>query len=230
MSVQPVRPVKQAAETQATQKRAIDLASYKRRDIFQAFNDRLMPQFSTTCEVDVSGIKRLADELGESFFIAMSYAVSRAVNSVPEFRHRVIDGVLYEYECVHPGYTVAREDDLFSFCDSRFDLHYPVYRDHARAQMDAVRAKPDLGVGDKHQMFFITSIPWFRFTAFHHPYDPLYGYIPVITLGQYQEVQGGGTMPVAVQVHHGVVDGIHVARFYAALTELSQCARAWMQA
>ena len=48
-------------------KTAVDLASYKRRDIFQAFNDRLMPQFSTTCEVEVSGIKRMAEELGESF-------------------------------------------------------------------------------------------------------------------------------------------------------------------
>ncbi len=211
-------------------KSAIDLASYKRRDIFQAFNDRLMPQFSTTCEVDVSGIKRMAEELGESFFVAMSYAVARAVNAVPEFRHRVIDGVLYEYDCVHPGYTVAREDDLFSFCDSRFDPHYPSYRDHALASMAAVRVEPDLGVGDKHQMFFITSIPWFRFTAFTHPYEPLYGYIPVITLGQYSGINGVGTMPVAVQVHHGVVDGIHVARFYAALTELSQRAETWMRA
>lgn len=211
-------------------KTAVDLASYKRRDIFQAFNDRLMPQFSTTCEVEVSGIKRMAEELGESFFVAMSYAVVRAVNAVPEFRHRVIDGVLYEYDCVHPGYTVAREDDLFSFCDSRFDPHYPSYRDHALASMAAVRVEPDLGVGDKHQMFFITSIPWFRFTAFTHPYEPLYGYIPVITLGQYSGINGVGTMPVAVQVHHGVVDGIHVARFYAALTELSQRAETWMRA
>lgn len=211
-------------------KTAVDLASYKRRDIFQAFNDRLMPQFSTTCEVEVSGIKRMAEELGESFFVAMSYAVARAVNAVPEFRHRVIDGVLYEYDCVHPGYTVAREDDLFSFCDSRFDPHYPSYRDHALASMAAVRVEPDLGVGDKHQMFFITSIPWFRFTAFTHPYEPLYGYIPVITLGQYSGINGVGTMPVAVQVHHGVVDGIHVARFYAALTELSQRAETWMRA
>ena len=211
-------------------KTAVDLASYKRRDIFQAFNDRLMPQFSTTCEVEVSGIKRMAEELGESFFVAMSYAVARAVNAVPEFRHRVIDGVLYEYDCVHPGYTVAREDDLFSFCDSRFDPHYPSYRDHALASMAAVRVEPDLGVGDKHQMFFITSIPWFSFTAFTHPYEPLYGYIPVITLGQYSGINGVGTMPVAVQVHHGVVDGIHVARFYAALTELSQRAETWMRA
>ena len=133
----------------------------------------------------------------------MSHAVARAVNAVPEFRHRVIDGVLYEYDCVHPGYTVAREDDLFSFCDSRFDPHHPSYRDHALASMAAVRVEPDLGVGDKRQMFFITSIPWFRFTAFTHPYEPFVWLHPRHHAGAVFGHQWVGTMPVAVQVHHG---------------------------
>ncbi|HET8693817.1 MAG TPA: chloramphenicol acetyltransferase [Aquabacterium sp.] len=203
-------------------KRAIDLNQYARRDIFKAFNDRLLPHFSTTCEVDVTGIKRGADQTGESFFIALSYAVARAVNAVPEFRHRVIDGVLFEYERVHPGYTVARENDLFSFCDSVYDDNFARYSEQARLRIDAVKSEPDLALGDKNAMFFITSIPWFRFTSFTHPYDPMYGYIPVITLGQYADEGGRVTMPVAVQVHHGVVDGLHVGRFYAELTRLAQ--------
>lgn len=210
-------------------KRPIDLATYARADIFKAFNDRLMPQFSTTCEVDVTGIKRATEEAGVPFFIAMSYAVSRAVNAVPEFRHRVIDGVLYEYERIDPGYTVAREGDLFSFCDSVYDEDFSRYAQHATACIEAVKVKPDLSVTDKNQMFFITSIPWFSFTAFTHPYDPIYGYIPVITLGQYTERSGSVFMPVAVQVHHGVVDGLHVGRFYATLTDLSQHALRWLQ-
>ena len=108
----------------AAQRHPLDLASYARVDIFKAFNDRLMPQFSTTSEVDVTGIKHAADEAGASFFIALSYAVARAVNAVPQFRHRVIDGVLYEYDRIDPGYTVAREGDLFSFCDSVYDENF----------------------------------------------------------------------------------------------------------
>lgn len=210
-------------------KHPIDLATYARADIFKAFNDRLMPQFSTTCEVDVTGIKHAADEAGVSFFIALSYAVSRAVNAVPQFRHRVIDGVLYEYDRIDPGYTVAREGDLFSFCDSVYDEDFKRYAEHAATRMAEVKDTPDLSVGDKNQMFFITSIPWFSFTAFSHPYDPVYGYIPVITLGQFTERSGSVVMPVAVQVHHGVVDGLHVARFYAKLTDLSLHALRWLQ-
>jgi chloramphenicol O-acetyltransferase type A len=209
-------------------KREIPLDQYARADILRAFNDRLMPQFSTTCEVDVTGIKRHCASSGESFFIAMSYAVSRAVNAVPELRHRFIGGKLVEFERVDPGYTVAREGDLFSFCDSVYDADFGRYRDQAIANMEAVKVAPDLTVTEKHHMFFITSIPWFSFTAFTHPYDPIYGYIPVITLGKFTERADGVFMPVAIQVHHGVVDGLHVGRFYSALGTLSAQADTWM--
>ena len=160
-------------------KRRIDLSTYPRADVYKAFNDRMLPQFSTTCEVDVTALKTQLSSSAETsptFFVALSFAVSRAVNAVPSLRHRVIDGELYEYSRVHPGYTLAREGDLFSFCDSLEHDDFATYAAHARQQMDAVRQDPDLSVGDKHQMFFITSVPWFRFTSFHHPYDPVYGY------------------------------------------------------
>ena len=210
-------------------RRVMDLATYARSDILQAFNSRLMPQFSTTCEVDVSGIKRGAEAAGVPFFIAMSHAVSQAVNAVPAFRHRVVDGVLCEFERVDPGFTVAREGDLFSFCDAVHIEDFQQYKVDAQARMDAVKVAPDLSVGEKHHMFFITSIPWFSFTAFTHPYDPVYAYIPVITLGKFIERGGHITMPVAVQVHHGVIDGLHVGRFYAALSEWNDSASTWLR-
>lgn len=219
-----------SAGCMAPGKRPVDLQSYARADILKAFNSRLMPQFSTTCEVDVTGIKRAADAAGVSVFIAISHAVSCAVNTVPELRHRVIDGVLYEFDRVDPGYTVAREGDLFSFCDGVHIEDFRRYKADAAERMNAVKAEPDLSVGPKHHMFFITSIPWFSFTAFTHPYDPIYGYIPVITLGKFIEREGSKvvTMPVAIQVHHGVVDGLHVGRFYTALSELSASAADWV--
>jgi len=211
-------------------KHRIDLNTYARADILRAFNSRLLPQFSTTCELDVTGIKQQAEVVGVSFFVAVSYAVSCAVNAVPELRHRMIDGVLYEFERVDPGYTVAREGDLFSFCDGEHIADFRRYCLETQRRMEAVKLEPDLSVGEKHHMFFITSIPWFSFTSFTHPYDPVYGYIPVITLGQFTERGGAVRMPVAVQVHHGVVDGLHVGRFYARLDELGSQAAQWLTA
>jgi chloramphenicol O-acetyltransferase type A len=209
-------------------KHAIDLNHYARADILRAFLTRQMPQFSTTCEVNVTGIKRGAEAAGVPFFIAISYAVSRAVNEVPEFRQRMVDGVLYEFERIDPGYTVARDNDLFSFCDSVYFQDFAQYRAAAQASMEAVKSEPDLSVGEKHHMFFITSIPWFSFTAFTHPYDPVYAFIPIITLGKLVERGDALSMPVAVQVHHGVIDGLHVGRFYSALSDLSTRVSDWL--
>ncbi|HRH16751.1 MAG TPA: CatA-like O-acetyltransferase [Aquabacterium sp.] len=206
----------------------IDLTTYPRADILRAFMHRQMPQISVTCEVDVTAIRRGCDAAGVSFFLGMSHAVSRAIHAVPQFRHRVIDGTLCEYERTDPGYTVAREGDLFSFCDGLYLEDFRAYCREARARMEAVKVAPDLSVGPKHHLFFISSVPWLNFTAFTHPYDPVYAYIPVITLGQFVTRGDAVVMPVAVQVHHGVVDGIHLARFYEALNLAIQQAPDWL--
>lgn len=209
-------------------RRQIDLGGYPRADILRAFVNRQMPQFSVTCEVDVTGIHREARARGVSFFIAASHAVSRAVNAVPPFRHRVIDGALYEYERTDPGYTVAREGELFTFCDGVHIEDFGAYSAQARSRMDKVRTEPDLTVREKHHMFFISCLPWLFFTAFTHPYDPIYAYVPVITLGKFVQRGDAVIMPVGVQVHHGVVDGVHVARFYRELEAIAGDAAGWL--
>ncbi|MFT3858655.1 MAG: CatA-like O-acetyltransferase [Aquabacterium sp.] len=209
-------------------KTRIDLATYPRADILQAFVHRQMPQFSVTCEVEITALKKACDERGVSFFLAISHAVSMAVNAVPQLRHRMIDNELYEFERTDPGYTVAREGDLFSFCDGVHLDDFSAYCAEAQQRMAAVREAPDLAVYEKHHMFFISCLPWLAFTAFTHPYDPIYAYIPVITLGKFVERGSEVVMPVGAQVHHGTVDGVHIARFYSELQARAAAAPSWL--
>ncbi len=173
-----------------------------------------MPCFSTTCNIEITSIRRFAQAKGYSFFITMSFVLSRAVNLIPELRHRLIDGELYEFERVDPGFTVLLKDNSFSFCDSIYFESFRKYYDYACRKIESVKARPDCTTGEKHHMFFITNIPWFSFTAFTHPYDKKYGSIPIITLGRYFQQGGEIWIPLGAQVHHGVLDGIHVGIFY----------------
>lgn len=206
----------------------IDLATYPRADILQAFVHRQMPQFSVTCEVNITALKQACDEQGVSFFLAISHAVSMAVNAVPQLRHRMIGNALYEFDRTDPGYTVAREGDLFSFCDGVHIDDFASYCEEAQQRMAAVRQAPDLAVYEKHHMFFISCLPWLFFTAFTHPYDPIYAYIPVFTLGKFVSRGSEWVMPVGAQVHHGTVDGVHIARFYSELEARVATASTWM--
>jgi chloramphenicol O-acetyltransferase type A len=201
-------------------KTRIDLATYPRLPLLQAFRNRAMPCFSTTCQIDITAFRRNQQARGEPFFIALSYLLSRAVNSVPELRHRLIDDELFVFDRVDPGYTVLLDNDTFSFCDGLHFDDFSRYRAHAARRIAETKSQPDFSTGEKHHMFFITSVPWFSFTSFNHPYDPQYASIPLLTIGKYATDAGRTRLPLAIQVHHGLVDGIHVARFLEQLSTL----------
>jgi len=210
-------------------RKKIDLKTYKRKGLFEAFRDREIPFLSTTCNVDVTKLRELTTENGHGFFVSISFLISKTVNLVPEFRHRIIDGELFEYERIDPAYTVLLDDETFSFCDSRHYEDFQEYREHAEARMREVRERPDQSVGDKNHMFFITSIPWFSFTSFVHPYCRLYASIPVVTIGGYFEQGGRLLAPVGVQAHHGLVDGIHLGKFYSRLADMCRNPAVWLR-
>jgi chloramphenicol O-acetyltransferase type A len=159
----------------------IDLDNYNRRGLFNSFKDRDIPYFSTTCNIEIQNLKKFVKLRNISFFVSFSYIISVSVNRIPQLRHRIIDGELYEFKIVDPGYTVLLDDETFSFCDSKFFEDFHTYYEYAIARIEEVKNRPDQNNADKNHMFFITSIPWFSFTSFVHPYDKLYSSIPIIT-------------------------------------------------
>lgn len=64
-------------------------------------------------------------------------------------------------------------------------------------------------------MFNISSIPWLHFDAMssNNNYSSK-TFMPLISLGKYQEDNGKLLMPIAIKVHHATMDGFHVSKFY----------------
>jgi chloramphenicol O-acetyltransferase type A len=206
----------------------IDLATYKRRGMLEAFKDRDIPFFSTTSHVDITNLKKFIDSHKSGFFLAISFLITKSVNLIPELRHRIIDGDLFEFSRVDPGYTVLLDDETFSFCDSSYVDSFKAYSELSAAKIKAVKDCPDHGFEEKHHMFFITNIPWFSFTSIVHPYDKKYGYIPVIAIGKYFKEGDKLLVPIGIQVHHGLVDGIHVGKFYQNLSNMCYTPEVWL--
>jgi len=74
-------------------------------------------------------------------------------------------------------------------------------------------------MGEKHGRYFISNIPWVGFSSFTHPYFSRYASIPIVTTGKFQKSGANVVMPVALQVHHSLVDGYHLGQFYSLLEE-----------
>ncbi len=205
--------------TPTAKKHKVDLTTYPRKGLLEAFKDRQIPFFSTTCHIDITSFLPFIKAHGYRFFITTSYVVSRVVNDIIEFRHRLIDGELYEFERVDPGYTVLLANNTFSFCDAIYFPDFTSYYCDTEQRIEAVKKQPDYATGNKHHMFFITNVPWFSFTAMTHPFHQEYASLPIITLGKYFEQNGTLLIPIGIQVHHGLVDGIHVGWFYKQLQQ-----------
>lgn len=67
-----------------------------------------------------------------------------------------------------------------------------------------------------------------QLTSIVHPYSRQYGSIPVISIGKYFTQGNSLMLPIGLQVHHGLVDGIHVGRFYTNLTEMCTTPGNWL--
>lgn len=198
--------------------RWLDLDAWPRREHFEFFRRYEQPFFNICAEVDVAGlVRRCRAPGGPSFFLASLFFSLTAVNEVEELHYRIRgDGVLV-HDVVHGGSTVLRRDGTFDFAYFDFvpDLDRFV-REGAevlrRFETAVRRLDPR---DDRDDLVHYSVIPWIPFTSFSHarrlrPEDST----PKMVLGRYHGDAGGERMPVSVEVHHALVDGLHVARFF----------------
>jgi chloramphenicol O-acetyltransferase type A len=201
----------------------VDLDTYPRRRLFECFRNHQVPVFSITTSIDISGYAEAIEARGLRFYTTLCCLISRALNSSSCFRHRIVDGVLMEYPKIHPSINVALEDESFSFADA---FYGGVFRDDygsVRAAFERARQHPNQDFrGGLDDRFFLTHLPWLSFTGIQHPYTPAYASIPLISTGRTFLQEGRERLPIAVQAHHALVDGVHVARM---LDQLSQFCR-----
>ena len=70
---------------------------------------------------------------------------------------------------------------------------------------------------------FLSAIPWMIFTSFQHAMNfNTTDSVPRITWGKFFKEGKKTKMPLSVQVHHAVVDGRHVGKYFQLFEELTQ--------
>lgn len=197
----------------------LDLASWSRREHFELFRNAVQPFFSLTAEVDVTALRERAVEPGgPPFFLAALYVALSAANATEAFRRRVQNGRVWVHDVVHLTSTILRSDETFAF--ARFDMTNSLAEFIERGREEIARAKeiaplrlPD---GDD-ALIYHSTIPWVRFTAFTNAIGRATDSIPRVVFGECTHEGRRSVMPVAVEVHHAVVDGLDVGRFFEQL-------------
>lgn len=196
--------------------RSIDLDSWPRRAHYETFRNIDYPHFNITSTIDVEQLLPISRGHDASLTIAITYLLAYTANQIENFRWRIRGNQVIEHELVHPSITILAADDLFSFCTMEYVPGFSKFADGAVASIAHMRENPSLQ--DKYnqdELLFMTSIPWIPFTSFMHPIHlhPVDS-IPRFAWGKIHKIEGRQKLPLSVQGHHALLDGLHVGRYF----------------
>lgn len=200
--------------------RKIDMESYPRKEHFTYFSAMNNPYVGVTSEVDISGLHSFCREKGFPFFLTLLHEVSAAANAVPQFRQRILNGEIIEFDHCDTSHTVMHTDSTYSYC--RLDCRPPLedFLPNAKASHEYAKTHATLNDGeDGISLLFISCLPWLTYTSLVQPVPSPADSNVRITWGKAFDRDGKTLLPVTVLAHHALVDGIHLSEFYREMTD-----------
>lgn len=193
----------------------IDMTSDPRRAQFALFRGYRVPYVGVSAEVDITRLRARA----LPFFLTLLHCAIGAANAVPELRRRIVGEQVVEYDACLSSHTVALPDGAYTYCT--LDCAQPLERflPYAAAEVERAKAQRALDDGeDPASLFFVSSLPWLRFTDLTLPVPEPPDSNVRITFGRFFPRDGRVLLPVNLTAHHALADGIHLARFFEELS------------
>lgn len=196
----------------------IEMETWARRKHFEFFKAFDAPHFNVTANVDVTNLYTYAKESNQSFFKLFLYGAVRAANAIPELRYRIRGEEVVEHEVVHPSFTVMLDEDVFNFCAVTFYEDLPTFLQEVTMRMERAADEVVIGDDEPDDLLYITSVPWVTFTSIMHPtHQQQHDSVPRIAWGKFERQGERLVMPLSVQAHHALVDGVHIGKYYETL-------------
>ena len=205
-------------------KKTIDLSQWNRREHFEFFRQYDEPYHGIMVQLDCTASYRVCKETGNSFFLTYLHHILKAVNATDAMRYRLESDVAVDYASIHSGPTIARPDHTFGFCLIEYDPDFVNYATRATVAMNRVRSASGLCLHEtagRNDLIYFSTLPGIPFTGLTNArrYGNSAG-VPLITVGKCFLVGQSMKMPLAVYVHHALVDGYHVQLFLQRLEQL----------
>ena len=203
--------------------RYLDLANWARRDLFEFFRGNDQPYFNICTRVDVTNLLalvRLKSNLSVS--LAYHYFALRIANEIEPFRYRLREGKVVVHDVVHGGTTVLVPNESFTFA------YFNYQEDFEKFALEAGRAVEQAQTGSdpfqpttNDNTIYFTALPWISFTSFAHARNlGSEDSVPRIAFGKFVLENGRTLLPISVEVHHALMDGLHVGRYVTRLEEM----------
>jgi chloramphenicol O-acetyltransferase type A len=198
----------------------IDMETWGRKDYFNTYLGTDFPYINIGANLDVTGLLRFSRSRGLSSYLTLVFTAHQTAESIVNFRYRICDGKPVVNERMFLSFThLSPGRDLF--INVTLDPPQDLLEFHDRAREQVARQGTDLGLvelRDRLDIIMYSAIPWIQYTHFVRTLVKAgVDSNPKVSWGKYFEQAGRTLVPFSVQVHHGLMDGLHVGRYFEEL-------------
>ena len=204
----------------------LDIPTWGRREIFEFFRNFDKPYFNVCTQLDITSLRMLIrDRPGASVSMAYHYFALRAANEIEPFRYRLREGKVVVHDVIHGGTTIMLPNENFTLAYFEYDENFDKFMTAAQtAVKEALSGDGAFRPNARDDMIHFTTLPWISFTSFSHARNwGTEDSVPKIAFGKFTETNNRTLLPFSVEVHHALMDGLHVGRYVerlqAALTK-----------
>ena len=196
-------------------KTLIDIENWNRKEHFHFYSKFTEPFFGVTVKVDCSRAYAKAKEKQVSFFLYYLFRALKAANGTDNFKYRIIDNQVYEFEKVTASPTINMSNGTFGFAYMDYVENEDEFYQKALKEIETVQNTNSLltAVSGENVIHF-SAVPWLDFTSISHARNFSHtDSCPKISFGKMTETNGVKSMPVSIHGHHALMDGYHIGQF-----------------
>lgn len=197
-------------------KSKLNINTWNRKEHFEFFSSMEEPFYGLTLEIDCTKAYETAKQKQISFFTYYLHKTLQAINSIENFKYRIIDKELYLYDRIDVSATIMRDDKTFGFSLIEFDNDIIKFSKNVEEEVARIQQTKGLFTRDfpETNLIHFSAIPWVNFTSLSHARSFTFpDSCPKISFGKLMETNGKKTMAMSIHVHHGLIDGYHVGLF-----------------
>ena len=215
-----------------TPARYLDITTWPRRDAFEYFRHFDKPYFNVCTRLDAAPLKAAVAARGVgSLSLAYHFVALRLANEQEPMRLRLDGGRVRIHDSLQGGATVLRDDESFGFAYLEPRADWAGFAAQGAQAVAAARDRtaPFEPRTDHSAVIHFTTLPWIAFSSFSHARK--WGRedsVPKVSFGRLEADGARLWLPFSVEVHHALMDGLHLGRYIEGMEAVLRDPGPWL--
>lgn len=200
----------------------IDKTTWPRAELFEFFSAVSHPFYSVTFRVDVTNLHAYVRKHHLSFYYALGWLVTKAVNATENFRYTMRGDEIYLLDKRIPSLTDLKPgSEQFHIVTLPFSEPMEAFCTAAQEKSRRQTTLLDQNADENDELIYMSCTPWFDLTGLTNERNfDRNDNIPRIAWGKYTaDASGRETLGMSVEVNHRFIDGYHLGQFYQKLQQ-----------